>query len=144
MKLSERHQDISVLVWKKRLWKFKLVLTCFFSSWLQTHQIIRIPIVNDMVFERDEMFEVILSDPSGGAKVGNINRTAITITNDDGQYTIHIILRKNLTMKKRGISGIAVTQAFIILDANEYLVNNACYYSLTHINLKRKLKIYST
>merc|ERR550532_3310059 len=36
-----------------------------------------------MVFERDEMFEVILSDPEGGAKVGGINRTAITITNDD-------------------------------------------------------------
>jgi len=49
----------------------------------ETQQIIRIPIVNDMVFERDEMFEVILSDPEGGAKVGGINRTAVTITNDD-------------------------------------------------------------
>ena len=42
--------------------------------------------MNDMVFERDEMFEVILSDPEGGAKVGGINRTAVTITNDDGEY----------------------------------------------------------
>ena len=49
-------------------------------------QIIRIPIVNDMVFERDEMFEVILSDATGGAKIGSINRTAVTITNDDGKY----------------------------------------------------------
>ena len=48
-------------------------------------QIIRIPIVNDMVFERDEMFEVILSDATGGAKIGSINRTAVTITNDDGK-----------------------------------------------------------
>ena len=50
----------------------------------ETHQIIRIPIVNDMVFERDEMFEVVLSDAEGGAKIGSINRTAVTITNDDG------------------------------------------------------------
>ena len=39
-----------------------------------------------MVFERDEMFEVILSDATGGAKIGSINRTAVTITNDDGKY----------------------------------------------------------
>ena len=42
-----------------------------------------IPIVNDMEFEKDENFEVELYDPTGGAKVGKINRTAITITNDD-------------------------------------------------------------
>ena len=55
-------------------------------KYIAIFQIIRIPIVNDMVFERDEMFEVILSDATGGAKIGSINRTAVTITNDDGKY----------------------------------------------------------
>ena len=52
--------------------------------------------MNDMVFERDEMFEVILSDPEGGAKVGGINRTAVTITNDDGESDIYCEARHNL------------------------------------------------
>jgi len=49
----------------------------------ETHQTIRIPIVNDMEFEKDENFEIELSDPQGGAKIGKTNRTAVTITNDD-------------------------------------------------------------
>ena len=44
-----------------------------------------IPIVNDMEFEKDENFELELFEPSGGAKIGKINRTAVTITNDDGE-----------------------------------------------------------
>lgn len=35
--------------------------------------------------EKDEHFEIELFEPSGGAKIGNINRIAITITNDDGK-----------------------------------------------------------
>ena len=38
-----------------------------------------------MEFEKDENFEIELFDPEGGAKVGKINRTAVTITNDDGK-----------------------------------------------------------
>ena len=49
----------------------------------ETQQTIRIPIVNDMEFEKDENFELELFDAGGGAKVGKINRTAVTITNDD-------------------------------------------------------------
>lgn len=37
-----------------------------------------------MDFEKDENFEVEIFEPSGGAKLGKINRTAVTITNDDG------------------------------------------------------------
>jgi solute carrier family 8 (sodium/calcium exchanger) len=50
----------------------------------QTNQIVRIPIVNDMEFEKDENFEIELFDPEGGAKIGKVSRTAVTITNDDG------------------------------------------------------------
>lgn len=35
--------------------------------------------------EKDEHFEIELFEPSGGAKLGNINRIAVTITNDDGK-----------------------------------------------------------
>ena len=39
-----------------------------------------------MEFEKDENFEIELFDPEGGAKIGKVNRTAVTITNDDGKY----------------------------------------------------------
>ena len=38
-----------------------------------------------MEFEKDENFEVELFDPEGGAKIGKMSRTAVTITNDDGE-----------------------------------------------------------
>lgn len=38
-----------------------------------------------MTPEKDEHFEIELFDPEGGAKLGQINRTAVTITNDDGE-----------------------------------------------------------
>lgn len=43
--------------------------------------------------EKDEHFEIELFEPSGGAKLGNINRIAVTITNDDGKAVIHRILK---------------------------------------------------
>lgn len=55
----------------------------------ETKQILPVPIVNDMEFEKDENFELELFEPSGGAKLGKINRTAVTITNDDGNYAIN-------------------------------------------------------
>ena len=54
-------------------------------SYLQTHRTLHIPIVNDMEFEKDENFEIELFDATDGAKVGRVNRTAVTITNDDGE-----------------------------------------------------------
>ena len=56
-----------------------------FIVFKQTHQTISIPITNDMEFEKDENFEIELFDPEGGAKIGKVNRTAVTITNDDGK-----------------------------------------------------------
>ncbi|XP_076058924.1 sodium/calcium exchanger 2-like isoform X3 [Oratosquilla oratoria] len=44
---------------------------------------IEIPIIDDMTAERDEYFEIELFDAEGGAKIGQVNRTAVTITNDD-------------------------------------------------------------
>ena len=41
-----------------------------------------------MSAEKDEHFEIELFDAEGGAKVGQINRTAVTITNDDGEMVI--------------------------------------------------------
>ena len=39
-----------------------------------------------MEFEKDENFEIELFDPEGGATIGKVNRTAVTITNDDGKF----------------------------------------------------------
>ncbi|KAK7066235.1 hypothetical protein SK128_023516 [Halocaridina rubra] len=49
----------------------------------EIEQNIMIPIIDDMTPEKDEHFEIELFDPEGGAKIGQINRTAVTITNDD-------------------------------------------------------------
>lgn len=48
----------------------------------------RIEIINDMCPEKDECFEIKLFGPTGGAKIGNVNRIAITISNDNGKYFI--------------------------------------------------------
>ena len=50
---------------------------------------IDIPIVNDMVAEKDECFEIELFEPTGGATLGPISKMAITITNDDGTPLIN-------------------------------------------------------
>ncbi|XP_018013270.1 sodium/calcium exchanger 3 isoform X2 [Hyalella azteca] len=49
---------------------------------------IEIPIIDDMSAEKDEHFEIELFDPEGGATLGPINRTAVTITNDDDFDTL--------------------------------------------------------
>ena len=51
-----------------------------------------------MEFEKDENFEIELFDPEGGAKIGKVNRTAVTITNDDGKHDCyrHVKYRDHL------------------------------------------------
>lgn len=57
-------------------------------------KLLRIEIINDMCPEKDECFEIKLLDPTAGAKIGNVNRIAITISNDDGKnyYGVRIPL----------------------------------------------------
>lgn len=71
----------------------------------ETHQVLRIPIVNDMEFEKDENFELELFDPEGGAKIGKINRTAVTITNDD---EFNSVLNRMLLMTNANLDGMRV------------------------------------
>ena len=49
----------------------------------ETQRDIKIPIIDDMEYEKDENFEIELYDVNNGAKLGKITRTAVTITNDD-------------------------------------------------------------
>lgn len=65
----------------------------FDFSVLQIKQNLDISIIDDLAPEKDEYFEVVLSDPTGGAKVGYINRILITISNDDGSYLMNLSLR---------------------------------------------------
>ena len=51
-------------------------------------RILEIPIVNDMVPEKDECFEVELFNPTGGARLGPITKMAVTITNDEGSWVV--------------------------------------------------------
>ena len=51
-----------------------------------------------MEFEKDENFEIELFDPEGGATIGKVNRTAVTITNDDGKSLPLSIERKLMTL----------------------------------------------
>lgn len=61
------------------------IINGYLFSYKQIEQNIEIPIIDDMTPEKDEHFEIELFDPTGGAKLGQINRTAVTITNDDGE-----------------------------------------------------------
>lgn len=49
-----------------------------------------------MTPEKDEHFEVELFDPEGGAKLGQINRTAVTITNDDGERNVPLTFKSRV------------------------------------------------
>ncbi|MGG6293067.1 beta strand repeat-containing protein [Leptolyngbya sp. AN02str] len=49
----------------------------------ETQKQIEIPIVGDTVFEPDETLELVLSNPTGGATLGNQSTTTFTIVNDD-------------------------------------------------------------
>ncbi|XP_054286263.1 sodium/calcium exchanger 2-like isoform X1 [Macrosteles quadrilineatus] len=55
---------------------------------METRMEIEIPIINDFDPEKDEHFEVELFDASNGARIGNINRMAVTIANDDDFNTM--------------------------------------------------------
>lgn len=46
---------------------------------------IEIPLIDDLRPEKDEVFVVELFSPSNNASLGNINKTCVTITNDDGK-----------------------------------------------------------
>ncbi|GIY84985.1 hypothetical protein CEXT_375431, partial [Caerostris extrusa] len=54
----------------------------------ETEKNIEIPIIDDFDAEKDEHFEVELYDPVGGATIGPINRSTVTITNDDDYNSI--------------------------------------------------------
>ncbi|CAB3385331.1 Hypothetical predicted protein [Cloeon dipterum] len=66
----------------------------------ETERILEIPIIDDMEPEKDEHFEVELFEPMGGAKLGNIARLAVTITNDDAYNSItdHLMKMTNANM----------------------------------------------
>jgi len=49
----------------------------------ETQRDIQIKIIDDMEAEKDENFELELTEVNNGAKLGKIAKTAITITNDD-------------------------------------------------------------
>lgn len=71
----------------------------------ETNQVIKIPIIDDMEFEKDENFEIELYEPEGGAKLGKINRTAVTITNDD---EFNSVLNKMLLMTNANVDSMKV------------------------------------
>ena len=67
---------------------------------------LEIPIVNDMVAEKDECFEVELFDPTGGATLGTITKMAVTITNDDGMTVLMNLLNcKNHKLNSPKVTG---------------------------------------
>lgn len=50
---------------------------------LQTTAEVQIEVIDDDVEEEDEQFFVRLFDPMGGALLGSVSRTTVTIINDD-------------------------------------------------------------
>merc|ERR1719189_509953 len=58
-----------------------------------------------MEFEKDENFEIELYEPEGGAKLGKVNRTAVTITNDD---EFNSVLNRMLLMTNANVDSMKV------------------------------------
>lgn len=54
----------------------------------ETKQELTFTIIDDLNPEKDEYFEIVLYDPTNGAKIGNINRVLVTISNDDDFNTV--------------------------------------------------------
>ena len=75
-----------------------------FNHGESTH-LLKIPIIDDYEFEKDESFEIELFEPTGGAKLGKINRTAVTITNDDA---FNSVLQKMLVNVDANIDSMRV------------------------------------
>eukprot|EP00094_Tigriopus_californicus_P004455 TCALIF_04293-PA protein Name:"Similar to Slc8a2 Sodium/calcium exchanger 2 (Rattus norvegicus)" AED:0.14 eAED:0.15 QI:0/0.83/0.84/0.92/0.83/0.92/13/236/826 len=71
----------------------------------ETRRVIEIPIENDMDFEKDENFELEIYEPKGGATIGRINRTAVTITNDD---EFNSIMNKMMLMTNLNVDSMRV------------------------------------
>ena len=71
----------------------------------ETQRDIKIPIVDDMVYEKDENFEVELVEASNNAKLGKLTRTAVTITNDD---EFNSVMNKLLLMTNANVDGMRV------------------------------------
>ncbi|XP_038065066.1 sodium/calcium exchanger 3-like isoform X2 [Patiria miniata] len=44
---------------------------------------IEIPIIDDQEYEKDESFQIELFEPTGGAQLGRLKKTVVTIINDD-------------------------------------------------------------
>eukprot|EP00794_Sanderia_malayensis_P009359 gene9359-10346_t len=49
----------------------------------ETVKVLSLDLIDDKTFEKDETFLVTLSDPTGGATLGRLSRTVVTIVNDD-------------------------------------------------------------
>ena len=71
----------------------------------ETQRDIKIPIVDDMVYEKDENFEVELYEVNNNALLGKLTRTAVTITNDD---EFNSVMNKLLLMTNANVDGMRV------------------------------------
>ncbi|XP_022095531.1 sodium/calcium exchanger 3-like [Acanthaster planci] len=49
---------------------------------------IEIPIIDDQEYEKDESFQIELFEPTGGAQLGRLKKTVVTIINDDDYASI--------------------------------------------------------
>ena len=71
----------------------------------ETQRDLKIAIVDDMVYEKDENFEIELYEVSNGASLGAIKRTAVTITNDD---EFNSVMNKLMLMTNSNVDGMRV------------------------------------
>lgn len=71
----------------------------------EVRKVLEIPIIDDLKAEKDEYFEVKLSEPTGGARIGTVNHCAVTITNDDAYNSV---VDRLMVMTNTNLDAIAV------------------------------------
>jgi len=71
-----------------------------------SQEVISVPLLDDSLVEGDEVFEVVLSNPGGGAVLGDLKRSIVTITDDTETITyVNPAIERILGIPREAILG---------------------------------------
>ena len=104
----------------------------------QTSSNLLVQVVDDQVVELQETFNLVLSNPQGGALLGALTNTAVTITDEDMQFSFAVtnfsVLENGgnaiISVIRYGVSNLTGTVNFATSDA--IAVNGVDYVGVTN------------
>ncbi|XP_033127546.1 sodium/calcium exchanger 3-like [Anneissia japonica] len=91
---------------------------------------INIPIIDDQEYEKDKSFQVELFNPTGGAQLGRLKKTVVTIINDDDYKTIldRVVNITHINMERLKLGNSSYGDQFVdAINVNGGDVENATF-----------------